>query len=91
MRKLTFRATLAAVLAVLLFASALTIPVAAGKPSPAATDNPFSDVKPEDYFYDAVLWAVEKKLTAGTTKSTFSPDEGTNRHVPLAQSGGFRS
>ncbi|MBQ7475530.1 MAG: S-layer homology domain-containing protein [Clostridia bacterium] len=52
---------------------------AAGKPSPAATDNPFSDVKPEDYFYDAVLWAVEKKLTAGTTKSTFSPDEVCTR------------
>ena len=34
----------------------------------------FSDVKETDYFADAVLWAVEKNITSGTSKATFSPD-----------------
>lgn len=35
----------------------------------------FTDVKTGDYFADPVLWAVEKKITAGTSKTTFSPNE----------------
>lgn len=35
--------------------------------------NPFIDVKSGDYFYDAVLWAVEEKITSGTSATTFSP------------------
>ena len=35
--------------------------------------NPFIDVKSGDYFYDAVLWAVEQKITSGTSATTFSP------------------
>ena len=37
--------------------------------------NPFTDVKSTNYFYDAVLWAVEEGITTGTTKTTFSPSE----------------
>ena len=44
-----------------------------GQPEPTITKNPFTDVKPTDYFYKAVLWAVEKEITAGTSKTTFSP------------------
>ena len=33
----------------------------------------FTDVKKSDYFADAVLWAVENNITAGTSKTTFSP------------------
>ena len=33
----------------------------------------FTDVKPGDYFADPVVWAVDKKITSGTTKTTFSP------------------
>ena len=47
---------------------------AAGKPSPSGTGNPFYDVHPDDYYYRAVLWAVENGITAGTSKTTFSPD-----------------
>ena len=35
--------------------------------------NPFTDVKTSDYFYNAVLWAVSRGITAGTTATTFSP------------------
>lgn len=34
----------------------------------------FVDVKTGDYFYDAVLWAVEKGITNGTSAETFSPE-----------------
>ena len=46
---------------------------AKGCPEPTITKNPFTDVKASDYFYKAVLWAVEKEITAGTSKTTFSP------------------
>ena len=36
--------------------------------------NPFTDVKSTDYFYDAVLWAVENGVTNGTTATKFSPN-----------------
>ncbi|MBQ2454628.1 MAG: S-layer homology domain-containing protein [Firmicutes bacterium] len=35
--------------------------------------NPFGDVKNGDYFYSPVLWAVENKVTEGTTPTTFRP------------------
>lgn len=38
------------------------------------SDNPFLDVFENDYYYNAVLWAVEQGITAGTTDDTFSPD-----------------
>ncbi|MBQ2469284.1 MAG: S-layer homology domain-containing protein, partial [Clostridia bacterium] len=50
-----------------------------GKPTPAKTNNPFKDVKPNDYFYDAVLWAVEKGVTLGTDASHFSPSDTCTR------------
>ena len=34
----------------------------------------FVDVKTGDYFYDAVLWAVGKGITNGTSAETFSPN-----------------
>ena len=48
--------------------------------SPAVgTANPFTDVKPSDYYADAVLWAVAKGVTHGTTDTTFSPGSGCTR------------
>ena len=35
--------------------------------------NPFTDVKESDYFYNAVLWAVSRGITAGTSATTFGP------------------
>ena len=41
--------------------------------------NPFVDVKEGAYYYDAVLWAVEQKITSGTSATTFSPDASCTR------------
>ena len=48
--------------------------------SPAAgTVNPFTDVKSDAYYADAVLWAVNKDITKGTSATTFSPDNNCTR------------
>lgn len=47
---------------------------AAGSPSPQNSSNPFADVAPDAYYYDAVQWAVEQGITVGTSATTFSPD-----------------
>ena len=52
---------------------------AEGEPEPESTVNPFTDVKPEAYYYKAVLWAVEKGITNGTGPNAFSPDKGCTR------------
>ena len=52
---------------------------AAGSPEPASTRNPFTDVKSDAYYYKAVLWAVEKGITVGTTDTTFSPNATCTR------------
>ncbi len=52
---------------------------AAGCPTPALAENPFADVKPADYCYDAVLWAVQTGVAKGTSASTFSPDAPCTR------------
>ena len=52
---------------------------AAGCPAPALAENPFTDVKPTDYCYDAVLWAVQTGVAKGTSASTFSPDAPCTR------------
>lgn len=52
---------------------------AAGEPEPETEENPFVDVKPEDFYYDAVLWAVEKGITNGTSADRFSPMGVCNR------------
>ena len=45
-----------------------------GCPAPSSNYNPFVDVAPGSYYYDAVLWAVEKGITNGTSATTFDPD-----------------
>ena len=51
----------------------------AGCPAPTSNVNPFTDVNESHYFYNAVLWAVENGITAGTTATTFSPDDDCTR------------
>ncbi|MBR7033953.1 MAG: S-layer homology domain-containing protein, partial [Clostridia bacterium] len=55
-----------------------------GKPAPAKTANPFKDVKASDYYYDAVLWAVEKDITLGTDAAHFSPSATCTRGQVVA-------
>jgi hypothetical protein len=51
---------------------------AVGSPEPEA-ECPFSDVTEEDYCYQAVCWAAENGVTAGTSPTTFSPDQPCTR------------
>ena len=52
---------------------------AAGCPEPTLTENPFTDVKEDDFYYKAVLWAYEKGITTGNTAYTFGPTLECNR------------
>ncbi len=51
----------------------------AGQPEPKGNKNPFTDVSADSYYYNAVLWAVEKGVTGGTSAATFSPDSPCTR------------
>ena len=50
----------------------------ANKPAAGST-NPFKDVKAGLYYTDAVLWAVSKNITNGTSATMFSPDSPCTR------------
>jgi len=52
---------------------------AAGKPEPTSTENPFADVTEADFYYDAVLWAVEEGITVGVSANEFDPSGKCNR------------
>ena len=52
---------------------------AAGQPEPSSNYNPFTDVDADAYYYKAVLWAVERNVTSGTSATTFSPDATCTR------------
>ena len=43
--------------------------------------NPFTDVKPDKYYYGPVLWAVnhDPQITNGTSDTTFSPNKTCTR------------
>ncbi len=42
--------------------------------SPAVSaDNPFTDVRPGSFYYQAALWAVAEGVTYGATPTTFAP------------------
>lgn len=51
----------------------------AGKPSVSRVSNPFTDVKANTYYYDAVLWAYDNNVVSGITKTTFSPNSAVTR------------
>ena len=57
---------------------------AAGCPMPTDAENPFEDVKEEDFYYDAVLWAVEKGITAGVDATHFAPMQSCSRAQVVA-------
>ena len=62
------------------FLVALFLPEAEG-------ENPFSDVTEKDYFYDAVLWAVENEITTGSGEGKFSlPGDEKDWNVVLKYS-----
>ena len=52
---------------------------AAGSPEPKSLTTAFTDVKSGTYYEKAVAWAVENKVTTGTSATTFSPDATVTR------------
>jgi hypothetical protein len=52
---------------------------AAGQPEPVSSMNPFADVKETDFYYKAVLWAVENGITNGLDAAHFGPFAYCNR------------
>jgi len=41
--------------------------------------SPFADVQPDDYFFDAVVWAVEQGVANGNGQANFGPDDDCTR------------
>lgn len=60
---------------------ALSTPAAPTTPTAPAepTVGGFTDVKQSAYYADAVVWAVDQKITAGTSATTFSPSKTCSR------------
>ena len=50
-----------------------------GKPSTAGLENPFTDVKSSNGFYNGIVWCYNKGITAGTSATTFSPNNNITR------------
>ena len=50
-----------------------------GSPEPKSLTTAFTDVKSGAYYEKAVAWAVENKVTTGTSATTFSPDATVTR------------
>ena len=45
----------------------------AGTVNEGATSESFSDVPEDSFYFEAVNWAVEEKITEGLTNTTFGP------------------
>lgn len=52
---------------------------AMGAPQPTGAASPFQDVKPGAYYYNAVLWAQENHIAAGTSATTFGSTASCDR------------
>ena len=51
----------------------------AGEPDVAVTSTGFTDLDADRYYYNAVLWAVEKGITMGTDATHFAPNDPVTR------------
>lgn len=49
------------------------------KGSKVDASNPFSDVKKDKWYYDAVIWAYKNGITSGTSATTFAPNDPVTR------------
>lgn len=57
-----------------------TIEAVFAKDNPdTGADNPFTDVRPDDWFYEAVMFVYQNNLMNGTSATTFSPNDATTR------------
>ena len=49
------------------------------QPEPTSASNPFTDLKPNGFYVNAVAWAVENGITKGMTDTTFEPETTCTR------------
>ena len=49
------------------------------QPEPESAGDPFTDVEPDRYYFNAVLWAVERGIAEGTGADQFSPESPCTR------------
>ena len=59
--------------------SKVTVEAAFAKEGTVVDQPLFSDVSKNDYFHDAVEWAVDKGITSGTSATTFRPNATVTR------------
>ncbi len=52
---------------------------AMGEPEPQSNTTPFTDLDKNEYYYKAVLWAVEEGITTGMSATTFEPNRACTR------------
>ena len=52
--------------------------------TPAGGSQPFADVAADAYYADAVAWAAEKGIVAGTSATTFAPNASITREQMAA-------
>ena len=50
-----------------------------GRPKPKNKPFPFSDVTESDWYYEAVRWAVGRRVTAGKSAACFAPEDTCTR------------
>lgn len=50
-----------------------------GCPANASDNNPYADVAKDQWYFNAVQWAYENKITGGTSATTFDPDSKVTR------------
>ncbi len=48
-------------------------------PKPAVSENPFQDVVPGEFYYNAVLWTFANQMITGYTSDTFAPYDTCTR------------
>ena len=52
---------------------------AMGSPDPGTSSNPFTDVEPGKYYYNAILWAVKEGVTGGVGGGKFGVSKTCTR------------
>lgn len=50
-----------------------------GRPAATTNGNPYTDVPKDQWYYNAVQWAYENKITSGTSERTFGPNSEVTR------------
>lgn len=50
-----------------------------GRPAATTNGNPYTDVPKDQWYYNAVQWAYENKITSGTSGTTFEPNSEVTR------------